>query len=141
MELTAAYGVLANRGFAVWPHGIVEVRDRAGKVLYRRRGSGAARVVAPEHVSRLTAMLREAVRSGTGRSARIGRAAAGKTGTSPDFRDAWFIGFTDDLVAGVWLGNDDARPMKHVTGGGLPARLWRRFMGRAFERGPGRSRD
>jgi penicillin-binding protein 1A len=135
LELTAAYGVFANRGYAVWPHGIIEVRDRAGAALYRRQGSGAAQVVAPEHVSRLTAMLREVVRTGTGRGARIEREAAGKTGTSQDFRDAWFIGFTDDLVAGVWLGNDDTRPMKQVTGGGLPAQLWRRFMSQAISGG------
>ena len=80
-------------------------------------------------------MLREVVRTGTGRGARIEREAAGKTGTSQDFRDAWFIGFTDDLVAGVWLGNDDTRPMKQVTGGGLPAQLWRRFMSQAISGG------
>jgi len=139
MELTAAYGVFANRGLAVWPHGITEVRDGAGKLVYRRRGSGAARVVAPGDVGRITAMLERVVRSGTGGRARLGSAAAGKTGTSQDFRDAWFIGFTDALVAGVWIGNDDMGPMKGVTGGGLPAELWRRFMSRAPERGPDRA--
>jgi len=139
LELTAAYGVFANRGLAVWPHGIREVRDGAGKLLYRRRGSGAARVVAPGDVRRITAMLERVVRTGTGGGARLGRTAAGKTGTSQDFRDAWFIGFTGALVAGVWIGNDDMQPMKGVTGGGLPARLWRRFMSRALKPGPGRA--
>ena len=65
---------------------------------------------------------------GLGRAADIGRPQAGKTGTSQNFRDAWFLGFTADLVAGVWMGNDNGKPMKNVTGGGLPARLWRDFM-------------
>ena len=73
-------------------------------------------------------MLREVVVSGTGRAARLGGNEAGKTGTSQGFRDAWFVGFAGDLVAGVWVGNDDERPMAKVTGGGLPARIWRAFM-------------
>jgi penicillin-binding protein 1A len=73
-------------------------------------------------------MLQAVIEDGTGRAAKIGRPAAGKTGTSEGFRDAWFIGYSADLLAGVWLGNDDASPMKGVTGGGLPARLWRDFM-------------
>jgi membrane peptidoglycan carboxypeptidase len=70
---------------------------------------------------------------GTGKGAQIGRPIAGKTGTSQDFRDAWFVGFTGNYVAGVWMGNDDNTPMDSVTGGGLPARLWARIMGRASE--------
>ncbi len=128
IELTAAYGVFANRGRTVWPFGIAEVRDGAGKLLWRRTGSGAARVVAARDAARITAMLAGVVEAGTGRNARLARPAAGKTGTSQDFRDAWFIGFTADLIAGVWLGNDDGKPMKRVTGGGLPALLWRDFM-------------
>ena len=133
LELTASYGVLANRGYAVWPHGIVEVTDSTGRVLYRRSGSGAGRAVAPQQVRQLTAMLRRVVELGTGRNARLSRPAAGKTGTSQDSRDAWFIGFSAELVAGVWVGNDDSRPMRRVTGGGLPARLWRDFMTEALK--------
>jgi penicillin-binding protein 1A len=74
-------------------------------------------------------MLAEVVRSGTGHNAAVpGLRVAGKTGTSQDFRDAWFIGYAPGLVAGVWLGNDDGTPMHSVTGGGLPARLWQRFV-------------
>ncbi len=73
-------------------------------------------------------MLVGAVEQGTGRAARLSRPAAGKTGTSQNYRDAWFVGFTADLVTGVWMGNDDGRPMKRVTGGSLPAQLWRQFM-------------
>jgi penicillin-binding protein 1A len=65
---------------------------------------------------------------GTGKAARLERPAAGKTGTSQNFRDAWFIGFTADLITGVWMGNDDGGPMKRVTGGGLPAQIWKAYM-------------
>ena len=132
LGLTAAYGVLANRGRAVWPHGIAEIRDGKGRVIYRRTGSGGGQVIAPRRVGQLTAMLEEVIATGTGRAAALDRPAAGKTGTSQDSRDAWFIGFTAELVTGVWLGNDDFRPMKRVTGGGLPARLWRSFMADAL---------
>ncbi len=128
IELAAAYGVFANRGRTVWPFGIVEVHDSTGKLLWRRSGSGTARVVAARDAARITAMLAGVIEAGTGRKARLARPAAGKTGTSQDSRDAWFMGFTADLIAGVWLGNDDGKPMKYVTGGGLPARLWRNFM-------------
>jgi penicillin-binding protein 1A len=128
VELTAAYAALANGGFPVWPHAITEIRDRAGRVLYRRAGSGAARAVPAAALHDLNAMLADAIGGGTGRAARIDRPAAGKTGTSQEFRDAWFVGFTAELVTGVWVGNDDAAPMNRVTGGGLPARIWRAFM-------------
>jgi len=128
IELTAAYAVIANRGVAAWPYGITEIRNSAGSVLYRRGGSGGGRVVDRRHVAALDGMLQKTVAQGTGRRARIGRTAAGKTGTSQEWRDAWFIGYTADLVAGVWVGNDDGRPMKKVTGGGLPATIWRDFM-------------
>ena len=78
-------------------------------------------------------MLRAVVAGGTGRGANPGRPAAGKTGTSQDFRDAWFIGYTGDLVTGVWMGNDDSSPMKRVTGGGYPAQLWRAYTRAALQ--------
>ena len=136
LELAAAYGALANRGRALWPHGIAEIRDKSGVTLYRRAGSGGGQVIAPRHVAVLNGMLSAVIAEGTGRAAAIGRPAAGKTGTSQDFRDAWFIGYTADLIAGVWIGNDDGRPMKRVTGGGLPARLWRGFMSEAHRGKP-----
>ncbi|MBV9694423.1 MAG: hypothetical protein JO261_12050 [Alphaproteobacteria bacterium] len=83
----------------------------------------------------MTALMTETVSTGTGKAARLDdRPSAGKTGTSQDFRDAWFVGFTADLVCGVWIGNDDNTPMKHATGGGLPARIFKSFM-RAAEAG------
>ena len=128
IELTAAYGAFANGGIGVWSHGIAEIRDGAERLLYRRAGSGPGRVMEPRHAAAMTDMLAAAVREGTGRAAALSRPAAGKTGTSQDFRDAWFVGYTAQFIAGVWMGNDDGRPMKGVTGGGLPARLWRDVM-------------
>lgn len=128
VELTSAYGVIANGGVAVWPHGISEIRERSGKVLYRRTDGAAAQVVDADAVARMNDLLRAVVDWGTGKAANPARPAAGKTGTSQDFRDAWFVGYTGELVTGVWMGNDDSSPMKRVTGGSLPARLWRDFM-------------
>ncbi len=133
LELTAAYAVFANGGFGVWPHGISEIRTASGRIVYRRQGGGPGRAVVPDRVATMSHLMQAAVQWGTGKQADPGRPAAGKTGTSQDSRDAWFVGFTADLVAGAWLGNDDGRPMKRVTGGGLPARLWRRVMVPAHE--------
>jgi len=133
MEMTGAYAVLANEGKGVWPYGIRDIRSSEGGILYRRAGSGPGRVIALGNVARLHDMLSAVITLGTGKAAQIGRPAAGKTGTSQDFRDAWFIGYSAELVTGVWFGNDDNTPMAKVTGGGLPARLWRDFMLAAHE--------
>jgi penicillin-binding protein 1A len=138
VELTGAYASLANGGNATWPFGITAIRDSAGAVLYRREGSGGGRVIAPDKLRALDDMLAGVLKSGTGRAAAIGRPAVGKTGTSQDFRDAWFVGATADLAAGVWVGNDDGTPMKRVTGGGLPAEIWRTFMAGALTGTPAR---
>lgn len=138
MELTGSYAVLANRGYPAWPYGIVEIRDAAGALLYRRGGSGGNRLIEPRVVAGLQTMLSDVIKTGTGRAARLTRPAAGKTGTSQEFRDAWFVGFTAELVTGVWLGNDNSTPMKRITGGGLPARLWRQFMTEALKNAPAR---
>jgi penicillin-binding protein 1A len=132
LELTGAFGVFANQGEGVWPYGIEEIREPDGRILYRRAGGGPGRVVAPRQVSQMTDLMTATVEWGTGKAAQPGRPAAGKTGTSQDFRDAWFIGYTADLVAGVWFGNDDGRAMKGVTGGSLPAVLWGRILRRAL---------
>ncbi len=128
IDLVAAYAPFAHAGRAAWPYAITEIRDAKGNVLYRRQGSGPGRVVAPAQVAAMNAMLAGVIRDGTGRAAGLDRPAAGKTGTSQNYRDAWFVGYTADLVTGVWVGNDDGQPMARVTGGGLPARIWRRFM-------------
>ena len=131
LELTSAYVALANGGGRVLPHGIVEIRNRAGDVLYRRAGSGAGRATDGAAVAAMRDLLRAGVVWGTGRAAGLpeGRGPAyGKTGTSQKFRDAWFVGWAGGLAAGVWLGNDDGSPMDKVTGGSYPAEIWRRFM-------------
>ena len=129
LELAGAYTAFANGGRAVWPYAVTSIQDSAGRVLYQRRGSGGATpVIDPVKLAELNRMLLAVVEYGTGKSAKLDRMAAGKTGTSQEYRDAWFMGFTADYVAGVWLGNDDNQPMKRVTGGGLPARIWRDFM-------------
>lgn len=133
LDLTGAYAAFANGGRGVWPYGIEEVRGRGGKLLFRRDGTGTGRVVAKERLLMMNDMLSSVVSWGTGKAAQLDRRAAGKTGTSQDFRDAWFVGYTGELVTGVWFGNDSGAPMKKVTGGTLPARLWQRVMTSALE--------
>lgn len=132
IELTAAYAPFANGGQAVIPHGILEVRTRDGSVIYRRDDSDLGQVVAPAYLDSMNGMLREVVTEGTGRAAALAdRPVAGKTGTSQNYRDAWFIGYSADFVTGVWLGNDNDSPTKRVTGGQLPAVLWQDIMAQA----------
>jgi penicillin-binding protein 1A len=130
-ELTAAFAPFANGGNGVLPYAISEIRDTEGHVLYRRVGSGSGAVMQRSALVTLTDMMQAVVREGTGRAAALDRPMAGKTGTSQDYRDAWFVGFTADYVTGVWIGNDDGEPMERITGGTLPARIWRGFMAEA----------
>jgi penicillin-binding protein 1A len=128
-ELTAAYAPFANGGEAVAVHVIERVRNRAGMVLFARAPQALGSIIEPRYVAMMNAMMRETLVSGTARSAQLpGWPAAGKTGTSQDFRDAWFIGYTGHLVTGVWLGNDDSSPMRKLTGGSLPVEIWSRVM-------------
>ena len=138
LELTAAYATLANQGREVWPYAIQEIRTRSGQVLYSRYGLSGKQVLEPQTVAAMTDMLTAVVQSGTGRAAQLDRPVAGKTGTSSDFRDAWFIGLTRDMVAGVWVGNDDGSPTNNVTGGGMPAQIWAGFMNRSLTGMPSR---
>ena len=129
LELTSAYAPFANGGDGVIPYGILRVRTQSGKVLYERSGSGIGRVMSAENDRKMTRLMVATVTSGTGKAARLDdRPSAGKTGTTQDFRDAWFVGFTADLVCGVWIGNDDSAPMMKATGGTLPARIFKSFM-------------
>ena len=128
LELTGAYATLANQGQGVIPYAILEIRDASGAIIYERRGSTAGYAVAAPYVEAMNRLLEGPIQRGTGKAARLDRPAVGKTGTTQDYKDAWFVGYTADLVAGVWLGNDDGAPMKKVTGGGLPARLWHDIM-------------
>jgi penicillin-binding protein 1A len=135
IELTAAYAPLAGDGTLALPHGIREVRNRGGEILYARSGSGAGQVIAPQAGAAMRDLLAAVITGGTGRGAalppKLGP-AYGKTGTSQNFRDAWFVGFAGDVVVGVWLGNDDGKPMRGVTGGGAAAAIWRDFMTHAL---------
>jgi len=129
LELTAGYAAFANGGTGVVPYGIVRIRTASGKTLYQRKESGLGRVMSPEANAEMTDMMLGTIREGTGRAAALrDRPVAGKTGTSQDYRDAWFVGFSADYVTGVWIGNDDGSSMKKATGGGLPARIFKAFM-------------
>jgi len=134
LELTAAYASFASVGYAADPYTVTEIRTADGNVLYQRAPQQPQRVISEDVALEMNAMLFEAVVSGTGRGAALGgREVAGKTGTSADFRDAWFVGYSPELVAGVWVGNDDFTPMKKVTGGALPAQIWSGFMQAALK--------
>jgi penicillin-binding protein 1A len=133
LEMTAAFAVFANQGYGVWPTGIALIRGTEGTTLFRRQEDGLSRLVAPALVDRMTDLMTAVVGWGTGKRADPGRPAAGKTGTSQDYRDAWFFGFTAELVVGVWIGNDDGKPMDKVTGGSLPAEVFRRIVTAALE--------
>ncbi len=134
LELVSAYVPFANGGMAVIPHVIQRVRTLRGKTLYARNPPPLGRLVDPRFVAMMNTMMRETVASGTAHKADLpGWTAAGKTGTSQDFRDAWFIGYTSQLVTGVWFGNDDSSPTRKATGGGLPVEVWSRFMKAALQ--------
>ena len=129
LELVSAYATFANGGLAVAPHVVERIRSTDGKALYVRSQQALGRIVDARYVGMMNSMLHETLVSGTARAASLpGWQAAGKTGTSQDFRDAWFIGYTSRLIAGIWLGNDDNTPTKHAVGGGLPVEIWSRFM-------------
>ncbi len=131
LSLTAAYAAIANQGLSAWPYVIEEIRTRQGEVLYTRMPPPPRRVVDRDVAANLALMLQQTVSMGTARAAAIPWPAAGKTGTSQDYRDAWFVGFTRQYVTGVWVGNDNNAPMDRVTGGGLPARVWADYMANA----------
>ncbi|MHB0771000.1 transglycosylase domain-containing protein [Bradyrhizobium sp. 5.13L] len=134
VELVGAYAPFANGGLAVAPHVVTRIRTLSGKLLYMRQPEERNQVVDPRYVGMMNTMMRETLISGTAKKAEIpGWPAAGKTGTSQDYRDAWFIGYTANLVTGVWLGNDDNSPTKKATGGSLPVEVWTRFMRAAHE--------
>jgi penicillin-binding protein 1A len=132
LELTGAYAPFANGGSGIIPYGIIRIRTKSGHVLYERKSSGVGVVMSPANAAAVTGLMVETVSTGTGKAARLDdRPSAGKTGTTQDFHDAWFVGFTADLVCGVWIGNDDNRPMIHAVGGGLPAQVFKSFMEQA----------
>jgi penicillin-binding protein 1A len=137
IELVSAYAPFANGGSAVAPSVVERVRTRAGKSLFVRNPQDFGRVVEGRYVGMMNMMMRETLQIGTAQRAQVpGWQAAGKTGTSQDFRDAWFVGYTGHLVTGVWLGNDDSSPTKKLTGGGLPVEIWSKIMRSAHQSVP-----
>jgi penicillin-binding protein 1A len=133
LELVNAYVPFANGGIGVQPHVINRIKTTSGRLLYQRRTGNNGRVIAPRDVAMMNAMMTETLLSGTARKGAIpGWQTGGKTGTSQDFRDAWFVGYASPLVAGVWLGNDDSSPTKKASGGTLPVEIWSRFMREAL---------
>ena len=128
LDLTAAYGSFANGGLRTRPVFITKVTNLSGDILYEHYPDPPEETISPWTAFQMRKMLSGVIARGTGRRARLGRPAAGKTGTNDGPRDAWFIGFTPELVAGVWIGNDDNRVMPNETGGRTPARMWREFM-------------
>jgi penicillin-binding protein 1A len=135
LELVGAYATFANGGQSVTPYVVQRIRTAEGnKTVYKRPAELFGQIVDPRSVGMMNTMMQETLLSGTARKAEIpGWPAAGKTGTSQDFRDAWFVGYTANLVTGVWLGNDDNSPTKKATGGGLPVEVWTRFMRTAHQ--------
>ncbi|MGJ5040711.1 MULTISPECIES: penicillin-binding protein 1A [unclassified Bradyrhizobium] len=134
IELVGAYAPFSNGGLTVSPHVVTRIRTLDGKLLYMRQTEQPVQVIEPRNAAMMNQMMQETLISGTAKKAEIpGWIAAGKTGTSQDFRDAWFIGYTAHLVTGVWLGNDDNSPTKKATGGGLPVEVWTRFMRSAHQ--------
>ncbi|MGJ5033185.1 MULTISPECIES: penicillin-binding protein 1A [unclassified Bradyrhizobium] len=137
IELVGAYAPFSNGGLTVSPHVVTRIRTLDGKLLYMRQTEQPVQVIEPRNAAMMNQMMQETLISGTAKKAEIpGWIAAGKTGTSQDFRDAWFIGYTAHLVTGVWLGNDDNSPTKKATGGGLPVEVWTRFMRSAHQSVP-----
>ena len=131
LDLTSAYAAVRAGKAPVTPYGITGIKttQHTGYVALDRSAE-AQHSLAP-YQAQLISLLKGVVDHGTGRPAALGRFAAGKTGTTQDYRDAWFVGFDDSLVVGVWVGNDDHSPMKEVAGGSLPAKIWKDFMQQA----------
>lgn len=128
-EMTVAYGAFANGGYKVTPYAVEKIETSKGKVIYKAPKTKVMKVLDINTAAAVTAMLETVIKSGTGRSADIGKPAAGKTGTTDDYKDAWFMGYTPDLVTGVWIGLDDnSKRGTGMTGGTAPAKIWKEVM-------------
>ena len=127
-DMVIAYGAFANGGFKVQPYAVSRVENSRGVVIYEAMPTKVSKAISYDTAAGMTYMLKKVVEVGTGRAANIGRQVAGKTGTTDEYRDAWFMGFSPDIVAGVWLGNDDNSRLPGITGGVTPARVWANYM-------------
>ena len=136
-DLVAAYIPFANWGYGVTPYGLEAIYGADGTTIYTRPLAPKPLLLNSKELGQMNLMLRTVIERGTGKAARIsGRDVAGKTGTTNDYRDAWFVGYTADMVTGVWVGNDDNSKMARITGGYIPARIWRDYMDAALENTP-----
>jgi penicillin-binding protein 1A len=136
LDMTRAYASVASKGIAVVPFGIVKVTTDKGELLYQHQADNSRVLVAPYVAAGMTDLLQTAVSVGTGKAAQIGRPTAGKTGTTSSNKDGWFMGFSSGLTTGVWMGRDDARPVKGLQGGTAPARAFAAFMKVAVAKRP-----
>ncbi len=127
-DMVVSYGAFANGGFRVRPYCIERVENSRGVTIYENSGPKIVKVINFETASGMTYMLRKVVEIGTGKAANIAQNIAGKTGTTNDYRDAWFVGYTPDIVTGVWVGNDNNSKLPGITGGSLPAKVFAEYM-------------
>ena len=133
LEMTSAYAVIANGGHSVWPYVVLSIKDGHDQILYQHTELERPQVFSGQVMTALDGMLQQAVAQGTGTAAQLSHGhVAGKTGTTQNYRDALFLGYTDNLVTGVWMGNDDDTPMNKITGGKYPAQLWHDYMNEAI---------
>lgn len=128
IDMAAAYTVMANGGHEVHPYAINEIATTDGRQIYVRQAETLINILEPNVVRNISVMLEDVINQGTGRRAKLPIFAAGKTGTTQNYRDAWFIGWTNKYIAAVWVGNDDEKPMHKVGGGNLPAEIWHDIM-------------
>jgi penicillin-binding protein 1A len=136
LDHTGGYGIFINEGKSITPHAILEVRNGAGDLIWRfdRDGKKPVQVISPQVAHEMSGMMNKVVEDGTAKRAQLdGIKAAGKTGTTNAFRDAWFVGFTGNYIAGVWFGNDDYTSTNRMTGGSLPAQTWHDIMAYAHQ--------
>jgi penicillin-binding protein 1A len=129
LDLTTMYAAIWNNGFSMRPYSIVKITTPDGKVLYSRKPSDSIKLLGDDTVKYMTELLADVIGGGTGRRARVpGKTIGGKTGTSSNYRDAWFVGATNAMTIGVWIGNDDFTPMGDITGGTIPADIFKQIV-------------
>ncbi len=136
IEIVGAYGAFATGGIKVFPHSVKKITDKSGFVIYERSAQNL-RVAKEESISKFNQLSKAVVNSGTAQRARISNLdIGGKTGTTQNYKDAWFIGYSSNHIAGVWMGNDDNRRTKSLTGGTYPALVWREYMLNVYKYNP-----
>ncbi|MDG1996485.1 MAG: PBP1A family penicillin-binding protein [Emcibacteraceae bacterium] len=128
LELTGAYTVVARGGIETKPYGIVEIQNSAGEILYRHMPGPERRILDQEVSYTMHSMLQNVVATGTARAALMNFPVAGKTGTTQNYKDALFVGYGNNMINGVWVGKDDSTAMQGITGGSVPANIWKNFM-------------